>query len=89
MRNLRFADKKEIIGKNYLSDNLFFLLAPWAPPKPGSFFEKKEVKKLYNGKLTLFYKTDYSHQLQNSSAKRKFRIKVLCFFLSRKKSGLG
>jgi len=24
---------------------------PRAPPEPGSFFEKKEPKKLYNGKL--------------------------------------
>jgi len=59
-----------------------------APPKPGSFFEKKEPKKLHNGKLRFPKSQTIANSCRNSSAKRSFAQKFFASFFQ-ERSGLG
>jgi len=61
---------------------------PQAPPEPVSFFEKKETKKLYNGKLRFPKGINLANTCQIPSAKRSFAQKFFAsFFQERSRSG--
>jgi len=60
---------KESKTKNFISG---YAARPWALPTPGSFFEKKEPKKLYNGKLRFPKGVNLADGYQISSTKRSF-----------------
>jgi len=71
---------KESEAKNFISGPA---AKPRALPAPVSFFEKKETKKLYNGKLRFPKSVNSANDCQIPSAKRSFAQKFLPRFFQK------